>query len=498
MMVPEENDDLDHPHEECGVIGVFATSDDIDVAQTTFYGLYALQHRGQEGAGIAVYDENTGHIKTHRGVSLVSRVFDEAALASLTGHVSIGHVRYATYGSSTAENVQPFVVRFSLGELAVAHNGNLVNAKELTAQLESTGSIFQSGLDTEVFAHLISRSGASTFEAALALALPQVQGAYSLTMLFNDALYAVRDPNGFRPLVLGQLRGSTIVASETCALDLIGADFLREVLPGEIVRIDKKGVTSTFLPTPDRPTPCVFELVYFARPDSMVFGQNAYAARFRMGEELARESPTEADVVMPVPDSGIAAALGYSQASGVPYGMGLTRNHYIGRTFIQPGQDTRELKLKVKLNTIRSNLAGRRIVLVDDSIVRGTTMKLLVQMIRAAGPKEIHLRISSPPIKHPCHFGIDTPYYKDLVAATKSLEEITEYLGVDSLRYLSIEGLRRSVGPEKSFCRACFDGNYPIRVPQRISTNTTEMDRVTETGAMRRPSHMSAPAPKEA
>jgi amidophosphoribosyltransferase len=460
--------DDDRLHEECGVFGIHSPDGAVPVAETTFYGLYALQHRGQEAAGIAVHDATAKRILAHRGMSLVSRVFDEAALAKLAGgRVAIGHVRYATHGSSSPENTQPVVVKFARGELAVAHNGNLVNGTELTRELEATGSIFQTGLDTEVFAHLISRAAQGSFEDALMHALSRVRGAYSLAMLFNDTLYALRDPNGFRPLVLGTLKGATVVASETCALDLIGAEYVRDVKPGEVLRIDRSGIASFQLPPAPKVTPCVFELVYFARPDSTVFGQHVHEARTRMGMALAREAPASADIVVPVPDSGVAAALGYATESGVPYAVGLTRNHYIGRTFIQPGQDARELKLKVKLNPMKPVLAGKRIVLVDDSIVRGTTMKLLVRMIRAAGAKEVHLRISSPPIRHPCFFGVDTPYYDQLIAANKSQGEIRTYLGVDSLEYLSLDGLAWAVGREKSFCRACFDGNYAVEVPSR-------------------------------
>jgi len=471
----EDDELLDKLHDECGVFAIHAPDGGVNVAETTFYGLYALQHRGQEGAGIAVWDPAQSRIVSHRGMSLVSRVFDEAALTKLAGgRVAIGHVRYATHGSSSLENVQPVVVKFARGELALAHNGNLVNGADLTRELEASGSIFQSGLDTEVFAHLISRSPAGSFENALVHALSRVRGAYSLALLFNDTLYAIRDPNGFRPLVIGKLGTATVVASETCALDLIGAEYVRDVDPGEVVRIDRNGMSAFKVPTAPQVTSCIFELVYFARPDSTVFGQHAHEARSRMGQALAREARVEADLVVPVPDSGVAAALGYSRESGIPYAMGLTRNHYIGRTFIQPGQDARELKLKVKLNPMKPVLAGQRIVLVDDSIVRGTTMKILVKMIRASGAREVHLRISSPPIRHPCFFGVDTPFYKDLIAANKTKDEIQAYLGVDSLEHLSLEGLAWSVGGERGFCRACFDGRYPIAVPTRAELEAAE------------------------
>ena len=490
-------------HDQCGVFAIHApgSTDARSVAETTFYGLYALQHRGQEGAGISVWDPEGRRIVTHRGMSLVSRAFDETALAKLRrGSVAIGHVRYATHGEVSLENVQPVVVKFARGELALAHNGNLVNAGELIRELEATGSIFQSGLDTEVFAHLISRSRAESFEDALVHALSRVRGAYSMAMLFNDTLYAMRDPHGFRPLVLGTLKGATVVSSETCALDLIGATYLRDLEPGEIVRVDKDGIHSFRVPAAPQTTSCVFELVYFARPDSTVFGQHAYTARAKMGVELAREFPAQADIVVPVPDSGVAAALGYAEQSGIPYAIGLTRNHYIGRTFIQPGQDARELKLKVKLNPMSPVLRGKRIVLVDDSIVRGTTMKLLVKMIRDAGASEVHLRISSPPIRHPCFFGVDTPDYKDLIAANKTTDEIRRFLGVDSLEHLSLNGLASAVGGERGFCRACFDGNYPVAVPSRAEleneSGSTGCDTAIRVAVPDARDAMSVPAPE--
>jgi amidophosphoribosyltransferase len=447
----------------CGIFGIYGSPETTDVAHLTYYGLYALQHRGQESAGIVVHgSRNETHF--HKGMGLVSKVFNERDLEGLKGKVAIGHVRYSTCGDSNKRNIQPIIVQFSRGRLAIAHNGNLVNAQELFKRLEEEGSIFQTTTDTEIFAHLIAKSKQESFEGRVQEALAQVKGAYSLVLLYNGVLYGIRDPNGFRPLILGNLEGSYILASETCALDLLGAEFVREIEPGEMIKISSKGLESSRF-SAKKESVCIFELVYFARPDSHIFNQSVYQARIRMGAQLAKESKTEADVVIPVPDSGVAAAIGFARESGIPYEMGLTRNHYVGRTFIQPSPEIRDLRLKIKLNPIEEALQGKRVIVVDDSIVRGTTCKQLIKLIRKAGAKEVHLKISSPPIRYPCFFGIDTPDRNQLIAATHSLEEIKDFLGVDSLQYLSLEGLRAAVkGNKHSYCDACFTGQYPVAI----------------------------------
>lgn len=447
----------------CGIFGIYGLSKTTDVTHLTYYGLYALQHRGQESAGIVVHDvRNEFHF--HKGMGPVSKVFTERDLKGLKGNIAIGHVRYSTCGESDKKNIQPVVVRFSKGKLAIAHNGNLTNARELFKKLEEEGSIFQTTIDTEIFAHLIAKSRQENFEERIQNALAQVKGAYSLVVLYNDTLYGIRDPNGFRPLILGNLEGSYILASETCALDLLGADFIREIEPGEMVKITSTRLES-YRFTEKKESACIFELVYFARPDSRIFNQSIYQARIRMGEQLARESNTVADIVIPVPDSGIATAIGFSHASGIPYEMGLTRNHYVGRTFIQPSPEIRDLRLKIKLNPVEEALQGKRVVVVDDSIVRGTTCKQIIKLLRKAGAKEVHLKIGSPPIRYSCFFGIDTPNRQELIAANHDLEGIREFLGVDTLQYLSLEGLRAAVrGNSQAYCDACFTGNYPIPV----------------------------------
>jgi amidophosphoribosyltransferase len=453
----------------CGIFGVYGSPETSDVAHITYYGLYALQHRGQESAGIVVHDERN-EVHFHKGMGLVSKVFNERDLEGLKGKVAIGHVRYSTCGDSNKKNIQPILVQFSRGKLAIAHNGNLINARKLFKKLEEDGSIFQTTTDTEIFVHLIARSKKESFEERIQDALNQVQGAYSLVLLYNGTLYGIRDPQGFRPLILGNLEGSHILVSETCALDLLGAEFVREIEPGEIVKITAQTgyfgkKVESFRFAEKKVSACIFELVYFARPDSQIFNQSVYQARIRMGEQLARESDTQADVAMPVPDSGVAAAIGFARASGIPYEMGLTRNHYVGRTFIQPSPEIRDLRLKIKLNPNKEALEGKRVIVVDDSIVRGTTSKQLIKLIRKAGAKEVHLKISSPPILYPCFFGIDTPDRSQLIAATHSVEEIRDFLGVDSLQYLSLEGLRAAVkGNNNSYCDACFTGRYPLTI----------------------------------
>ena len=447
-------------HDECGVFGIHGHPEASNMA---YLGLYALQHRGQESAGIASTDGE--RIIFHKEMGLVADIFSEEILSRLPGHMAIGHVRYSTTGSSELKNAQPLVVDFESGSIAVAHNGNLVNAQELKRELEVSGSIFQSSMDTEVFVHLIARSRKERIEDRIVDALNQVRGAYSLLFMTRDKLIGVRDPHGIRPLALGKMKGEggTVITSESCALDLIEAEYLREVEPGEMIVVDARGTHShrPFLPAVERF--CIFEYVYFARPDSIMGGTCIYEVRKALGRQLAKECPADADVVIPVPDSGVPAALGFSEASGIPFEMGLIRNHYVGRTFIEPQQSIRHFGVKIKLNAVRSVVAGKRVVVVDDSIVRGTTGRKIIKMIRAAGAKEVHFRISSPPTCYPCFYGIDTPHRRDLIAATHTGDETNTYLTSDSLGYLSMEGLHACVpNPETTYCDACFSGNYSI------------------------------------
>ncbi len=445
-------------HDECGVFGIYGHA---DAANLTYLGLYALQHRGQESAGIVSWDGN--RIKTEKGMGYVADLFDEARLRRLPGRSAVGHVRYSTTGDSLLENAQPIVNMTNKGPLAIAHNGNLVNAAELRDELEAEGSIFTTTSDTEVFLHLMARSKAPDVVHALEDALQQVRGAYSLVILSREKVIAVRDPQGIRPLTLGRLGDAWVVASETCAFDLIDAEPVRDVEPGEIVVLDAGGIASSSFAMGRRTAFCVFEHVYFARPDSAVFGRVVADSRRQFGRRLAREFPVAADVVVPVPDSGVFAALGYAEESGITYGMGLVWNHYVGRTFIEPRQAIRHFGVKVKLNAVRSVVGGKRVVLIDDSIVRGTTSKKIVGMIRAAGASEVHMRISSPPTEHPCHYGIDTPRRKELIAATHDLEGIREFIEADSLGYLSLEGMLQAFGRgEHEACAACFSGRYPV------------------------------------
>ena len=446
--------------EECGVFGICNHS---QAAKITYLGLYALQHRGQESAGIVTSDGF--NVSAHRGLGLVNNVFNERILESLTGHLAIGHNRYSTMGSSTLANSQPLLVNFFGQGIALSHNGNLINAQELRDELESEGSIFQSTMDTEIIVHLFTKLTKSLDkQSAFLRALRRVKGAYSLLILANNQLIGVRDPLGFRPLVLGQLGDSWLLASETCAFDLVGARYIREVKPGEMIIIDRKEIKSLRLAPPGRVAQCIFEHIYFARPDSVVFGESAHGVRIKLGRMLAKEKPTQADLVIAVPDSGISAALGYAEASGIPYGIGLTRNHYIGRTFIRPAQSTRDIEVRIKLNPIRESLRGKRVVLVDDSIVRGTTSQKIIGLLREGGAREVHFRISSPPIRYPCFFGIDTPIRRKLIASTHTVEEIREKLGADSLGYLSLKGLLNCVKNSQNYCTACFTGKYPLEV----------------------------------
>ncbi|HXV60777.1 MAG TPA: amidophosphoribosyltransferase [Vicinamibacteria bacterium] len=448
--------------DECGVFGIFGHP---DAARLTYLGLYALQHRGQEAAGIVTSGEKGFASRKRQGY--VAEVFDAEALESLGGTNAIGHTRYSTSGESNNANTQPIHIECKFGEIAVCHNGNLVNAHVLRHGLVERGSIFRTTSDTEVILHLYAKSLQREPTDAIVDALRGVEGAFSLLFLTNDAIYGARDPRGFRPLVLGKLDSSYVLCSETCALDLIDATLVREIEPGELVRISPDGVRS-YRPFPPAPaSQCIFEHVYFARPDSHVFGRDVHRTRIAMGRTLAREAPADADVVVPVPDSGVVAAIGYSQESGLPMELGLIRNHYVGRTFIEPRQSIRNFGVKVKLNPVRSVIENRRIVLIDDSIVRGTTSRKIVGLVRQAGAKEVHFRVSSPPTTGPCHYGIDTPKHDELIASTHTVEEIAHFIGADSLGYLSHEGLLSAVETDRDrYCSACFSGNYPLALPE--------------------------------
>jgi amidophosphoribosyltransferase len=453
-------------NDECGVFGIFGHP---EAANMTYLGLYALQHRGQESAGIAASDR--AHVRVSREMGYVADIFDAEELSHLKGPLAIGHVRYSTAGESKLSNAQPILIDCAHGQIAICHNGNLVNARELRDELVRQGSIFQSGSDTEVILHLYARSKAHDVEEAIVESIARVQGAFSLVLLTRDRLIAVRDPHGFRPLALGRLGNAYVVCSETCALDLIGAAYERDVEPGEVLVISDDGVQS-LKPFPPAPLAhCVFEHVYFARPDSYVFGKSVNEVRTELGRILAREQPVAADVVVPVPDSGVCAAMGYADESDLPLRMGLIRNHYVGRTFIQPQQSIRHFGVKVKLNPVRSILDGKRVVLVDDSIVRGTTSRKIVGMVRAAGAKEVHVRISGPPTISPCFYGVDTPRRSELIAATHTLDEIRDFLEADSVGYLSLEGLLSAVGPDRSsYCSSCYTGVYPVDIPRDEAT----------------------------
>jgi len=443
----------------CGLFAVFGHR---DAARLTYLGLYSLQHRGEEAAGIVTFDGKAMH--THKGMGLVSEVFSEATLHGLPGRMALGHTRYSTTGSSTLKNSQPLVVTYAKGQLAVAHNGNLVNAFELRRELEAGGSIFQTTVDSEIILHLLARATNTTFDEDLTECLRRLKGAFTLLFLTERELIGCRDPNGFRPLVLGRLNKTYVLASETCALDIIGARLVREVEPGEAVLIGPGGVGSLhpFKDQAPSRSQCLFEHVYFSRPDSMIFGQSVQDVRVKLGRQLAREHPVEADLVMPIPDSGNFAALGYSLESGIPFSIGMIRNHYVGRTFIQPAQEIRDLKVRVKFNPIRDIVKGKRLVIVDDSIIRGTTTKARVKSLREAGARAIHLRVSCPPTKFSCFYGIDFPTRKELIANTLSLEEIRQFIGVESLGYLSLDGMLRAVDRPADYCTACWSGTYPI------------------------------------
>jgi amidophosphoribosyltransferase len=457
---------LDKFKDECGVFGIFGHP---EAANMTYLGLYALQHRGQESAGIAASDGS--QVRISRAMGYVADIFDGETLSTLEGPLAIGHVRYSTAGESKLLNAQPILIDCAHGQIALCHNGNIVNARELRDELVQQGSIFQSNSDTEVVLHLYARSKARSVEDAIVESVAQVQGAFSLVMLTRDHLIAVRDPHGFRPLALGRLGDAMVVCSETCAMDLIGATYERDVEPGEVLIITADGMRS-IRPFPPAPLAhCIFEHVYFARPDSYVFGRSVNEIRTELGRVLAREQAVTADVVVPVPDSGVCAAMGFAEESGIPLRMGLIRNHYVGRTFIQPQQSIRHFGVKVKLNPVRSILDGRRVILVDDSIVRGTTSRKIVRMVRATGAKEVHVRVSCPPTISPCFYGVDTPSKSELIAASHSIEEIREFLEADTVAYLSLEGLLSAVGTErKSYCTSCYTGNYPVPVPRDEAT----------------------------
>ncbi|PYR50872.1 MAG: amidophosphoribosyltransferase [Acidobacteria bacterium] len=452
---------LDKFKDECGVFGIFGHP---EAANMAYLGLYALQHRGQESAGIAASDGV--QVRVRKGMGYVADTFDNETLARLPGCSAIGHVRYSTAGESQVSNAQPILIDCAHGQISICHNGNLVNARELRDELVRQGSIFQSGTDTEVVLHLYARSKALSIDDAVVDSVSQVQGAFSFLLLTPDRLIAVRDPHAFRPLALGRLDDAFVVCSETCAMDLIGATFVRDIEPGEVLVIGPDGPRS-IKPFPAAPLAhCVFEHVYFARPDSYVFGRSVNEVRTNLGRILAREQRVDADVVVPVPDSGVCAAMGYADEAGIPLRMGLIRNHYVGRTFIQPQSSIRHFGVKVKLNPVRSILDGKRVVLVDDSIVRGTTSRKIVGMVRAAGAKAVHVRISCPPTISPCFYGVDTPRKSELIAATHSLEEIRDFLGVDTLAYLSHEGLMTAVGAGGGYCSSCYTGHYPVEIPR--------------------------------
>lgn len=468
---------MDKFKEECGIVGVYGHP---EAANLAYLGLYALQHRGQESAGIVSSDGRGLHV--HRQMGLVADIFNSRVLERLPGYMAIGHVRYSTTGQSELKNAQPIAINFALGGLAIAHNGNLINAQEVRQELEGHGSIFQSTMDTEVIVHLIATSQKGLLVERIIDGLRRVRGSYSLVFITEKQLVAARDPLGFRPLALGKRGGAHLLASETCALDLLEAEYIRDVEPGEIIVIDERGVRS-FKPFKEtREAFCIFELVYFSRPDSYVFGRSVYAVRKMLGRNLAREHPVEADVVVPVPDSGVPAAFGFAEQAKIPMEMGLIRNHYVGRTFIEPQEAIRHFGVKVKLNPVREVISGKRVVLIDDSIVRGTTSRKIIQMVRNAGAKEVHVRITSPPTISPCYFGIDTPTRAELIASASTVEDIKKYIVADSLGYLSVEGLHAAAGGGASFCDACFTGGYPVSTPWATAEDQLELYRYSGKG----------------
>ncbi|HEU4365389.1 MAG TPA: amidophosphoribosyltransferase [Candidatus Krumholzibacteria bacterium] len=456
-------------HEECGVFGIFGSA---DAAESAFLGLYALQHRGQEGAGIVSTDGE--RMYEHKGVGLVAQVFDGDSIARLKGRIAIGHNRYSTTGQPGTANLQPILVDCKVGKLALAHNGNLVNARELRSEMEAAGSIFNTTMDSEVILHLIARSREASLDRIVIDAVGQLRGAFSLLLLTRESLIAVRDPQSFRPLCLGRLGDATIITSESCALDIIGAEYVREIEPGELVIVDERGIRSRKAFEPQQQAKCIFEFIYFSRPDSKVFGENVDKVRRKLGTVLAQKHPVDADIVISVPDSSNTSSLGFAREANIPFEIGLIRNHYVGRTFIQPSQSLRDGTVRLKFNTVDGVLKGKRVAVVDDSIVRGSTMKKLVAMLHKAGVKEVHLRIASPPVKFPCFYGIDMPSRSELVASSASAEEIRRYLGVDSLEYLTIEDLRSVVADPDNFCKACFSGEYPVPLASDLNKSVFE------------------------
>lgn len=458
---PEEILSEDRPHEECGVFGIFAPG--LEAARYTFFGLYALQHRGQEAAGIVTCDGRIAHV--HKGMGLVSQVFDEDNLRHLRGHIAIGHTRYSTTGAPKLRNTQPYVIETLDGPLAIAHNGNLINAPQLRLELLSRGVGLSTSSDSEVLLHMLAGAGGD-WMARIRIMMARAEGAYALTILTRSAVYGVRDPWGLRPLVLGRLPGGGhVLASESCAFATIGAEMVKEIQPGEIVRIDADGYEVVQGAPPQRLAFCTFEQIYFARPDSILNGKLVHQTRQKLGKQLAKEAPAAADIVVPVPDSGTPHAIGYAQKSGIPYSEGLIKSRYIGRTFIQPSDELRKVGVAMKFNPLPENLKGKRVVLVDDSIVRGNTSGPLVRMLRKAGAKEVHVRVACPPIKFPCFMGVDMATQEELIAANKSIDEICEYIGADSLAFLSIAGMMRALKAEEGYCNACFTGDYPFSTP---------------------------------
>lgn len=465
--IPQRFAKSPYPKEECGIVGVYNVE---EAANHAYLGAYALQHRGQESAGIVSSDGE--RLYRFAGMGKVADIFTPQKIKQLSGRHAISHNRYSTTGASFLRNAQPIRFESRLGTMALAHNGNLTNAATIRRALEELGSLFQTTIDTEVISHLVARSRAENFTDALIEAVKQIRGAYSLVVLSGNTLYALRDPNGFRPLVMGKKDDGYVFASETCALDIIDAEYVRDVEPGEMVTVSARGITSVFPFGKSSQNLCIFEYVYFSRPDSYVFGKSVYDTRLRMGEILAEEAPADADLVMPVPDSSSVAALGYARKSGLPYHMGLIRSHYVGRTFIEPDQKIRDFGAKIKYNAIASVVKDKRVIVIDDSIMRGTTTRKIVKMLRNAGAKEIHVRIASPPTRHPCYYGIDIPHHSELIAATHTIDEIVKYLRVDSLSYMSLDGMKRAAvetaggSGEAGYCTACFDGKYPVRLEE--------------------------------
>ncbi len=460
----------DHPREECGIFAVYHHK---EAAKVTYFGLYALQHRGQESAGIVVSDGK--RVIEHKAMGLVPDIFDEKILECLTGNIALGHVRYSTTGSSLLINAQPLKIQYAGKNIAIAHNGNLVNARAIKKKMEDEGSIFQTTMDSEIVLHLTAKAMKNGLEEAMVSTMDTIKGAYSMVIMTEDALIAVRDPNGFRPLCLGRLDSGYVIASETCSFDLVEAEYIREIEPGEILIINSNGMRSIKSDKPHRKAHCIFELIYFARPDSIIFGHNVYLFRKKQGRLLAREFPVDADLVMPFPDSGNCAAIGFAQESAIPLEMGVIRNHYVGRTFIQPSQSMRDFGVKVKLNPVKELLKGKKVLIIEDSIIRGTTSRTRIKTLRAIGAREVHMLVSCPPHRFPCYYGIDFSTKGELIAAQKTVDEIKEYIGLDSLGYLSIDNLVMATNiPKGDLCLACFDGNYPVPILEDVGKYSLE------------------------